>query len=106
MYVVLIDANDKPEWKPITSVTFTDTLVEVYTKETKSKYKSIFESLGIKVGFAQFLRILMAYESSNSIPESELKRILPNTSTNESLRIFLQNLETKKWIIQIVYVVK
>jgi len=68
----------------------------VYTKETKSKYKSVFDSLDVKVGFAQFLRVLMAYESSNSIPDLELKRILPNTSTNESLRIFLQNLEAKK----------
>jgi len=38
----------------------------------------------------------MALEASDTIPESKLRAILPNTSTNESLRIFLRNLEDMK----------
>ncbi len=75
-----------------------DTLVETYLKSIKPKYGSLFKSLDIEVGFARFLRVLMAYESLNEISQTQLRQILPNTSTNESLRILLENqqVETKK----------
>jgi len=64
-------------------------------KQIEAKYGTIFASLGIEVGFAQFLRVLMAHEGSSRISEESLRANLPYTSTNESLRLFLQNLEVK-----------
>jgi len=64
-------------------------------KQIKAKYGAIFTSLDIEVGFAQFLRVLLAHEGANKINEDVLRAILPNTSTNESLRLYLQNLEVK-----------
>jgi len=38
----------------------------------------------------------MALESSNVISEEKLRAILPNTLTNESLRLHVQNMEIQK----------
>ena len=87
-------SNNETERNPITSVTFEETLADVCVEDIESHYGDLFGTLGIKVGFAQFLRILIARQKSSPISNEDMVQILPNTFTNESLRVFLQ--ETKK----------
>lgn len=63
----------------------------MYVKEIKARYGSLFKTLDIDIGFAQFLRVIMAFETQNFIPDAQLAQILPNTATNESLRLFILN---------------
>lgn len=61
-------------------------------EKINAKYGDVFSSLDIEVGFARFLRVLMGFEAQTMIEKDHLKHILPNSSTNESMRLFLQNL--------------